>query len=651
MQNSHEQQRLPYGAVDHREDSESVQVPEYTIESRPTSVDSLTEATDAANSSAPTSSANSSVSNVSMEPIKLANSLNSAKALFRKRSLVQLINSYIKAGIEEGKRQAKKYIRKALSFGVRSGYLIPTDRQGSMLRVCPTLDTQSWRWGPTDAESRQRRRIARRGKTHLTTIADRKAMRRGIPRDQLLHSVGDRRTDTKRRNRTRLAKSPARSSSTRESPPRKSPGKSRERNKRKASTKRNSKISNAINNKREQQQKEDNDKNKKSVKRRRTSFSAKRAKNDHEPVGESYKDVSGRDRDQYKSNEENYRPERRKSTSSQEDESMEKRDTEANINDDRIESRNSNDEDNDKKSDEGSVEQQRRRKPNIPELVYKYLAANEAFDDTEHRLVSKCHSCGQEKHHDEVIDSPSQVVNRGIGYRVRPGQRKDSSRVSKLPKVKRRPISKDLPSSYLQKCIDSEDTRKAKKYMKKALDFGVESGYLIPSDPTYRILRVSSDLMKSDSRRSKSICDTALSKNRNIPTKLEDLQVQEQRRRRGRRGRRSRRSKSGSRTRRRSRRGRRRSRSRSIGRKRNSSPQNPEEVVEDKADDYEMDENDPKSNIHTGDIEREPKTVRSNQPDKERSTEKVEEDGSDLSLDEDETDDEMATKEADITKS
>lgn len=63
-----------------------------------------------------------------------------------------------------------------------------------------------------------------------------------------------------------------------------------------------------------------------------------------------------------------------------------------------------------------------------------------------------------------------------------------------------------------------------------------------------------------------------------------------------------------------------------------------------------MDENDPKSNIHTDDVEREPKTVRSNQRDEERSTKKAEEDGSDLS-DEDETDDENEKKRADITKS
>lgn len=58
-----------------------------------------------------------------------------------------------------GKRQAKKYLRKALSFGVKSGYLIPTDSEGQMIRVAPTLmDTKR-----SNAESRKRRRRARRG--------------------------------------------------------------------------------------------------------------------------------------------------------------------------------------------------------------------------------------------------------------------------------------------------------------------------------------------------------------------------------------------------------------------------------------------------------------------------------------------------------
>ncbi|XP_011689363.1 PREDICTED: uncharacterized protein DDB_G0287625-like isoform X2 [Wasmannia auropunctata] len=361
-QNSHERQRLSYETVDHRDDSESTQMSECTLDSKPTSIDSLTEATDAANSSAPTSSANSSVSNVSVEPITLANSLNSAKALFRKRSLVQLINSYIKAGVEEGKRQAKKYIRKALSFGVRSGYLIPTDRQGNILRVCPTLDTQSWSWRRSDTESRQRRRIARRGgKTpRLTTIADRKAMRRGIPQDKSFRNMDDRRMASRSRHKKQSTLNPATSLSTRENKPKKSPGKSlRERNKLKAFARKNNKINSAVNNnKREQQQKMDDNGNiKKPVKRQRTSFSSKCALNDREPVEKSYKNVSGKDCDQHKSNEDNYRAERQKSMSSQEDRSrMEKRKTEENINDNKTESKNSSDDDNDKRSEKGSME-------------------------------------------------------------------------------------------------------------------------------------------------------------------------------------------------------------------------------------------------------------------------------------------------------
>lgn len=84
-----------------------------------------------------------------------------------------------------------------------------------------------------------------------------------------------------------------------------------------------------------------------------------------------------------------------------------------------------------------------------------------------------------------------------------------------------------------------------------------------------------------------------------------------------------------------------------------SSPQNLEEVAEDEADDYEMDENDPKSNIHDGDVEREPKTARSNPPDEEQSTKKTEGNTSDLSVDEDESDDdeEVDKKVTNATKS
>ncbi|GAB1868365.1 hypothetical protein CAJAP_09444 [Camponotus japonicus] len=367
IQKYHERQRLPYEVVDRCDTPESVQVPEYAMESRPTSIESLTESMDAANNSAVTSSANSSVSNISMKPIALANSLNSARALFKKKSLVQLINSYIKAGIEEGKRQAKKYIRKALSFGVRSGYLIPADRQGNVLHVCPTLDTGSWSTRRADVESRRRRRIARRGETRPTTIDDRKAMRRGIPRDKSRHDVDQ----EQRTSRKHFAQNPARSLSVRESNRRKSPDEStlRERNKPKTVTKRKSKINDMVNNKRGQQRKRGEDENvKKPVKRRRMAFSAKRAENNQfEPIEENYKNVNEEDRNQYKGNEDNCGAitdnERRKSTSSQENESrVEKQKAGTSIDNNRknVECKNVTDDeddgdDDDEKSDEKPV--------------------------------------------------------------------------------------------------------------------------------------------------------------------------------------------------------------------------------------------------------------------------------------------------------
>ncbi|KYN37221.1 hypothetical protein ALC56_09012 [Trachymyrmex septentrionalis] len=201
----------------------------------------------------------------------------------------------------------------------------------------------------------------------------------------------------------------------------------------------------------------------------------------------------------------------------------------------------------------------RRRKPNIPELVYKFLIANEAFDGNECCLVNKCRCCDQGKHH-EVID-PISTIGESTGCRIRQRWRKDIGRISKLHNVNQCPISKNQPISYLQKCMDRKHTKEAKKYIKKALTFGVESGYLIPSDPTYRILHVSSDLMKSDLRRNKiSNCDMIISKNRDILTRMqnEDFQKQKRTQRRQGRYRRDQRLRSVSRTRHKSRRKKRR---------------------------------------------------------------------------------------------
>ncbi|XP_076289757.1 uncharacterized protein LOC143213617 [Lasioglossum baleicum] len=138
-----------------------------------TSMENLSRVMKVTNTSWASGSADSSVSNVSIEPITLANSMDNTRALLKKKSLVQIINNYIKAGIEEGKRHAKRYIRKALSFGVKSGYLIPTDPQGQVIRVSPTL-VESRR---SDPQSRRRRRRARQGDGDLKYV-DRKEQRR-----------------------------------------------------------------------------------------------------------------------------------------------------------------------------------------------------------------------------------------------------------------------------------------------------------------------------------------------------------------------------------------------------------------------------------------------------------------------------------------
>lgn len=138
-----------------------------------------------------------------------------------------------------GKRRAKQYIRKALSFGVRSGYLIPADPQGNVLRVCSTLDTGSCIESSrtSDAESRRRRRIARRGERRLATIDDRKAMRRGILRDKWRQATdGEQLSGLRKKQEKHLVQNRVKSLSTIGSSPRRSPQKSSLRAKNKPKT-------------------------------------------------------------------------------------------------------------------------------------------------------------------------------------------------------------------------------------------------------------------------------------------------------------------------------------------------------------------------------------------------------------------------------
>ncbi|XP_011875808.1 PREDICTED: uncharacterized protein LOC105566423 [Vollenhovia emeryi] len=48
------------------------------------------------------------------------------------------VADYAKA-VRDGRKRAKFYVREALSYGLQSGLLIPTDRRGSVLRISRQL--------------------------------------------------------------------------------------------------------------------------------------------------------------------------------------------------------------------------------------------------------------------------------------------------------------------------------------------------------------------------------------------------------------------------------------------------------------------------------------------------------------------------------
>ncbi|KAG7202904.1 hypothetical protein KM043_010046 [Ampulex compressa] len=173
MRTSRNYQRFPYEISRHRERSESTEERDYTMESGFTSAQDLTETMNTTGTSRIVSSESSSESNVSLEPTVPLNSIATTCAILKKKSLMQIINSYIEAGIEEGKRQAKNYIRRALSVGVKSGYLTRADPLGRVFHVCPTLASPR----RADEESRRRRRALRKGE-ESPTVVNRKRLRR-----------------------------------------------------------------------------------------------------------------------------------------------------------------------------------------------------------------------------------------------------------------------------------------------------------------------------------------------------------------------------------------------------------------------------------------------------------------------------------------
>lgn len=118
-----------------------------------------------------------------------------------------------------------------------------------------------------------------------------------------------------------------------------------------------------------------------------------------------------------------------------------------------------------------SLTESRRRKPNILQLIYKFLV------DNAERAQTKCHS-QENACHDGVVDSAdtSRIAGRSMGHRVR----KDEGRISKTRGI-RRPTSRDLPISYLQKCVGGEGTKliRSSNYQLLARTRGLGWVYLI----------------------------------------------------------------------------------------------------------------------------------------------------------------------------
>lgn len=242
-----------------------------------------------------------------------------------------------------------------------------------------------------------------------------------------------------------------------------------------------------------------------------------------------------------------------------------------------------------------------------------------------------------------------------MGYRR--NRKRSNGRRSKLHTVRqRRRTSKNHSclSSCVHRCVGGEAVKKMQ--IMKALDFGIQSGYLVPTDKTYRILHVSSDLLRKQTRKSRMNLmrnykrigsnedswnlrereKNEVGKKNRMNPKYEEYPVQEGRRRRSRskRGRSRKRSRSRSRNKRR-----RSSRRRSRGRR---SSNNSEKIGEDD-DDYEQEENTTKRNSrneHTTD-NNDSRNSRSKSPDVDKTNiEKSPDDISDVSLDDDDSDDE-----------
>ncbi|XP_078038483.1 uncharacterized protein LOC144470813 [Augochlora pura] len=260
----------------------------------------------------------------------------------------------------------------------------------------------------------------------------------------------------------------------------------------------------------------------------------------------------------------------------------------------------------------------RSRKPNIAMLVYQYLRLGPQPAESNSFLPQspKRRRTVRKSLHPRVTNAKNMVKEHRKIYKS-----------NEAPRI----IKREKYPRYRRD--DFEATNDMKRYIQKALNFGIEANYLIPTDDSGRVVRVTSNLANDGIYlRDAGSIDNTVSQDKErsphrSPVQWADGDVQEPRSRRSRRKRRRSRSR------------RRRSRRRKRGRRRSRSDNAEYEVGED--DDYEFD-NQPerKSSSETAAAAaKEKRNERAtNESDGEKTIARKEEDGSDLSLDDDETD-------------
>ncbi|XP_033216847.1 uncharacterized protein LOC117172756 [Belonocnema kinseyi] len=125
--------------------------------------DNLSESTAMESATPRPSSAFSNASTFCSEPPVPVDSKQGVKDLLKRNSLIEILNNYIKIGIKADEQRAKSYMKKAISFGLKSGFLRPVDNSGHLLEITSELSGIKVNVKRDIVADRKRRKNMRRG--------------------------------------------------------------------------------------------------------------------------------------------------------------------------------------------------------------------------------------------------------------------------------------------------------------------------------------------------------------------------------------------------------------------------------------------------------------------------------------------------------